>query len=269
MEKTEAIEFCKVHYINYLGLAEGLLYTDYCAQVAVLLYSAFKANSKGSNTGRIFLACKYSACFQDMELIRQAITDLGYGEQPYAVYRHHDIARQHYHVVSVRSDRDGNRISAWHDRQKLQVLMRRLGPELGFTVGGQAQLGAGLHLSDTEADALIRQLRTSVRRSKNPGRFRSGEEVMPQIRDILRHALGYEFISVAEFKMILKDYGLNLSMGKDTLSYTVNGMDPRGRKSTKPFTPEAILHSCIQVSGIGAAFAIFQRYRRWRCRKRR
>ena len=70
MEKSEAIEFCKVHYINYLGLAEGLLYTDYCAQVAVLLYSAFKANSKGSNTGRIFSACKKSACFQDMEISR-------------------------------------------------------------------------------------------------------------------------------------------------------------------------------------------------------
>ena len=70
MEKSEAIEFCKVHYINYLGLAEGLLYTDYCAQVAVLLYSAFKANSKGSNTGRIFFACKKSACFQDMEISR-------------------------------------------------------------------------------------------------------------------------------------------------------------------------------------------------------
>ena len=70
MEKTEAIEFCKVHYINYLGLAEGLLYTDYCAQVAVLLYSAFKANSKGSNTGRIFYACKKSACFHDMGIAR-------------------------------------------------------------------------------------------------------------------------------------------------------------------------------------------------------
>lgn len=70
MEKSEAIEFCKVHYINYLGLAEGLLYTDYCAQVAVLLYSAFKANSKGSNTGIIFFACKKSACFQDMEISR-------------------------------------------------------------------------------------------------------------------------------------------------------------------------------------------------------
>lgn len=70
MEKSEAIEFCKVHYINYLGLAEGLLFTDYCAQVAVLLYSAIKANSKGSNTGRIFFACKKSSCFQDMEISR-------------------------------------------------------------------------------------------------------------------------------------------------------------------------------------------------------
>ena len=63
---------------------------------------------------------------------------------------------------------------------------------------------------------------------------------MPQIRSILRHALGYDFISVAEFKMILQDYGLNLSMGKDNLSYTVNGMDLNGRKSTKPFTSEEI-----------------------------
>lgn len=70
MEKSEAIEFCKVHYINYLGIAEGLMYTDYCAQVAVLLYSASKANSKGSNTGRVFYACKKSGCFQDMEISR-------------------------------------------------------------------------------------------------------------------------------------------------------------------------------------------------------
>ena len=188
---------------------------------------------------------------QVLELIRQAMADLGYGSQPYAVFRHHDIERQHYHVVSVRCDAKGDRISSWHDRQKLQVLMRRLGPELGFTVGGQAQLDAGLHLSDTEADALIRQLRTSVRRSKNPGHFRSGEEVMPQIRSILRHALGYDFISVAEFKMILQDYGLNLSMGKDNLSYTVNGMDLNGRKSTKPFTSEEIgidLPSAMKVA---------------------
>lgn len=70
MEKNDAIEFCKVHYINYLGLVEGLLYTDFCAQVAVLLYSAFKANSHSTKIGRVYYACQKSGCFQDMTISR-------------------------------------------------------------------------------------------------------------------------------------------------------------------------------------------------------
>ena len=67
MEKSEAIEFCKVHYINYIGIAEGLMYSDYCAEVSALLYGALKP-SHSAKWGRVFYACKKSGCFHVMEL---------------------------------------------------------------------------------------------------------------------------------------------------------------------------------------------------------
>lgn len=35
---------------------------------------------------------------------------LGYGQQPYVVFRHRDIARTHLHIVSVRVDESGKKI---------------------------------------------------------------------------------------------------------------------------------------------------------------
>ena len=36
---------------------------------------------------------------------------LGYGKQPYIVFKHNDIAREHIHIVSLRVDGDGRKIN--------------------------------------------------------------------------------------------------------------------------------------------------------------
>ncbi|MEI9911585.1 MAG: relaxase/mobilization nuclease domain-containing protein [Bacteroidota bacterium] len=36
---------------------------------------------------------------------------IGFGEQPYLVYRHHDAGHPHIHIVSTNIRRDGSRIS--------------------------------------------------------------------------------------------------------------------------------------------------------------
>jgi hypothetical protein len=38
---------------------------------------------------------------------------MGYGEQPYIVFKHKDIDRQHLHIVSLRVDENGHKLS--HD----------------------------------------------------------------------------------------------------------------------------------------------------------
>src|ERR1035437_4172134 len=46
---------------------------------------------------------QYSAIAQEY------MQKLGYGDQPYIVYKHEDIDRHHLHIVSVRVDEDGKK----------------------------------------------------------------------------------------------------------------------------------------------------------------
>ena len=50
----------------------------------------------------------------DMELeqlAREYLDRLGYGEQPYLVFKHEDIDRHHLHIVSVNVDENGRRLN--------------------------------------------------------------------------------------------------------------------------------------------------------------
>ena len=51
----------------------------------------------------------------DMELeqlAREYLDRLGYGDQPYLVFKHEDISRHHLHIVSVNVDERGRRLNA-------------------------------------------------------------------------------------------------------------------------------------------------------------
>ena len=45
-----------------------------------------------------------------LSFIRDFMDKRGYGKQPYAVFKHNDISRGHYHVVSIRTDSNGRAI---------------------------------------------------------------------------------------------------------------------------------------------------------------
>ena len=69
------------------------------------------------------------------EFIMDLMDGLGYGEQPWIAYKHMDIDRIHYHIVSVRVDEKGKVISDSFQRRNLQSLMERLAPKYGFQIG--------------------------------------------------------------------------------------------------------------------------------------
>lgn len=46
------------------------------------------------------------------EIAREYMERMGYGEQPYIVFKHGDIAREHLHIVSLRIDSTGRNFSA-------------------------------------------------------------------------------------------------------------------------------------------------------------
>lgn len=67
-----------------------------------------------------------------VELIDEVMESLGYANQPYRIYKHTDIERLHYHVVSCRSDYNGKKINDSYERLVLRSTMKRLAPKYGF-----------------------------------------------------------------------------------------------------------------------------------------
>ena len=70
-----------------------------------------------------------------LEYIQEVMSELGYGEQPYIVYRHNDIEREHWHVVSTKIRPDGTMVPSEFEGRRLQVIQKTLSEKYGFTPG--------------------------------------------------------------------------------------------------------------------------------------
>ena len=57
---------------------------------------------------------------------------MGYGEQPYGIYRHHDTDNDHIHIVSTRIDWEGNRIDDAYEKIKSNRLAAELEKKYGL-----------------------------------------------------------------------------------------------------------------------------------------
>ena len=59
--------------------------------------------------------------------IQNFMDHLGYGNQPYYVYKHKDLERIHFHIVSTRVDREnGNKVKDNNERRKVQTFIKDL-----------------------------------------------------------------------------------------------------------------------------------------------
>ncbi|HCC95573.1 MAG TPA: relaxase, partial [Flavobacteriaceae bacterium] len=60
------------------------------------------------------------------ELAKEYMQEMGYGEQPYVVFKHTDIQRTHIHIVSVCIDEEGKKISDKFEKIKSMKVCREL-----------------------------------------------------------------------------------------------------------------------------------------------
>lgn len=152
----------------------------------------------------------------DEEGVKRYVADvmerLGYGGQPYVVYRHNDIDREHYHVVSSRVDASGRFVTDSFERLKLQAIQRELAPVYGFTVG----------LQDIDES----------RELPPPARLTPGvDNVLARIRSNVEEALRFNCRNAAELKAVLAAYGIQLKYGTRNGNgyYSFRGVGPDGQ----------------------------------------
>ena len=160
---------------------------------------------------------------QVLSFIKAMMEHLGYGSQPYLVYRHFDIEREHYHVVSVRVRKDGRKINNYYEKRRVSAFMKEHSREFGFAV---AKKGERVRVSPDISEAPQGQA-LAPRMDLRKGSF-------AQLKEIYARALSYDFNSLAQLGYILEDLGVKASFapsGGKTL-VRLQGLDRMGNPAT-------------------------------------
>ena len=161
---------------------------------------------------------------QVLEFARDLMKGLGYGDQPFIIYRHNDIEREHYHIVSVRVDKEGRKIKDHQEHRRCQQLMKELAPKYGFTVGkGDGEKKE----KKSKEDKLLDYQRFDPQRG----------DYMKQMEELVEQAMKYHFTTMEQFKMLMRQFGVDVDyqmIGKK-LMMTFAGINPKnGRRCTAP-----------------------------------
>lgn len=65
-----------------------------------------------------------------MQIAKEYMEALGYGKQPYIVFKHNDIAREHIHIVSLRVDSRGQKINDKFEKRRSKQITDALEKKL-------------------------------------------------------------------------------------------------------------------------------------------
>lgn len=154
---------------------------------------------------------------QACELISGMMNGLGYGSQPYIVYKHTDIERTHYHVVSIRIKEDGRRINDRQEHRRCQKLLKDYAERYGYKVGTGER--ARLHAEGID-----------------PRRFNPASgNVVAQMKAIFQECCRYHMTTFNQFKLIMASHGIDVQeRAGDSISLVLRGLDSDGKPCTAP-----------------------------------
>ena len=192
-----------------------------------------------------------------IEMIKDLMFGLGYGDQPYIVYRHNDIERAHYHIVSVRVNEHGDKINDSYEFTRCSTILKTLSRKYGYTVGKKKE--SNKQTKDTNL-----QVKTSKDNNNRQGTdaprtwaevFKGFDpklgNVKAQLKYIADYAMSFGFNSEQQFRLLMRSFNVDVRFGiktkKDHLILT--GIDPKsGLKSVSPiyFKDDTISASIIQ-----------------------
>ena len=151
-----------------------------------------------------------------IEFVKEYMEGMGYGNQPYILYKHNDIDREHYHIVSVRVDKNGKKINDSFEGRRSAKLLRELAKKYGFSVGKSNDF--------RKSDAI------NVRRFDPTKPDYSG-----QIESLMKNVMKYHFTTVNQFEAAMRSLGVEMVLksrcGRIEISFY--GLDPAtGKRCT-------------------------------------
>lgn len=146
---------------------------------------------------------------------------LGYGNQPYMVYKHEDIDRHHVHIVSLRIDDRGQIINNKFEHRRSKDITRDLEQKYGLLPAERQRQRGELKLKKVDW---------------NQGNTKR------QIANVVRHTANrYHYLSFTEYRALLSVFNISAEevkgemRGKAYNGVVYSATDDNGKKVGNPF----------------------------------
>ena len=165
------------------------------------------------------------------QIAKEYMEALGYGNQPYIVFKHNDIAREHIHIVSLRVDFDGNKINDKFEGRRSKKITNALEKKYNLIPSSK-----------------VSERTTTETPKVNVVQGNIKEQVANTVRSAMKH---YTFCSLGELNAILRKY--NLAVEEVKTEYRGKRYDglvyvPTDDKGNKVSTP---IHASDIGRGVG------------------
>ena len=154
------------------------------------------------------------------DIAKEYMRKLGYGDQPYLVYKHTDIDRHHIHIVGLRVDENGKPLNDKFEHRRSKQITRELEKKYG------------LHPAERKERAERPELKKVD--------YAAGD-VKHQIGNTVKAACyGYRFQSFGEYKALLAAYNVCAEEvkgeinGKPYQGIVYSAMNDKGEKTGNP-----------------------------------
>jgi hypothetical protein len=156
------------------------------------------------------------------EMAEQYMREMGYGEQPFVVFKHTDIDRSHIHIVSVCVDEQGKKISDKFEKMRSMNVCRELERQHGL-----------IPATDKERNQTDKIFR--------PIGYRAGD-VKSQIASVVRHLPNYyQYQTLGEYNALLSLFNITTEkvegelQGKMQQGLLYIPLNEKGERAGHPF----------------------------------
>lgn len=161
------------------------------------------------------------------EIAQTYMQKLGYGNQPYIVYKHEDLDRKHIHIVTINIDENGKKVDDFFEKRRSKDITREL------------EKFYNLHPAEKKKQLVeLPQIKCVD--------YQSGD-IKKQIANISKTLIkNYRFQSVNEFRALLSLYGVTVEevkgevKGKNYSGLLYSAINEKNEKVGNPIKASVI-----------------------------
>lgn len=155
-----------------------------------------------------------------MDIANTYMEKIGFGEQPYLVYQHHDSGHPHIHLVSLKIRADGSRID-----------MQNIGRNQSEIARKEIEKSFGLVVAEGRKNKLNIELQPISTGKVRYGRIQSKKAIANVLTEVLS---SYKYASLAELNAVLRQY---------------NVLADRGNEDSKIFQAKGLVYRILDENG--------------------